>query len=111
MKYSNYSTSVDERSHILADIPGKKPSFLVSVEEALLVLPGEYERNYVGVQPKMDLKGAMAIMYHGCLSNLNQAKYVNLVDGYAKVKDNIKRENVTEMVKSAVYSKENYFIK
>lgn len=53
----------------------------------------------------------MAVIYHGGLANLNPAKYWGLVDGYAKQKENIMRENVTDMVESAVYAKDNWLIK
>ena len=67
--------------------------------------------NFYDRPPLINVQDALAIMYHGSVTNLSQFKYSGLVDGYSRARENIGRDNVTEMVKSTVYASENCMIK
>lgn len=88
-------------------------SFLLqNLENALNVPPEAINSNYYfGIGAEVSIKDAMSMMYYGGPAKLNQARFMTLVEDYAKKPENIRRQEVTEMVCSAVYALDNHLIR
>ena len=83
--------------------PDSKSSLIIDLESAMMIdRPSFYDKNYKDRESQIFLQMAMGRFLHGNDFHITPFRYQALGDIYCMKKDNLKRDEITEMYSSAI---------